>query len=530
MELLKPLIRIHILLTMCMIQSTLTEIAYPSQLLTNWVPANYSSIKCPTTIYHLNLEHQQDKIPVEILKPTSIKKLRIDGFLCHKVVKTTHCNENWLFISEISHELKTAKILKSECSDAIINYNNNLNVDDDYPLPSCAWNMFNSVSRTIIHVIEHSVRYDQYSMSYIDNIFLNGHSVDSFSNTIYDSTIWKAKEENDIDKCVELSPEPGFIYQLDNNWFIWGETIKEQSLSEMCELTYCGYHGMMSKKGEWIYINSTSNLIKTKDILNPKLSCKNRVNIRKEYKSQQTNTGIMNTMGLIMKMKCQDIINKLLISNQISNNDLSYLVQQYQGIGPVYRLENKTLNVATGIYKIVRTDEMNNQSRLLGSDLSGNNIYLKDWVKVKDNLYYGINGIMLYNDKIILPLNMYYSYDINRELRHEHKLRTLPHPVITILQNKTLESNPIFYHQPNRTDIVVTLYHISENLSSKISRYVGRIFSSFNFVSVLIYTFFLLTVMLIIIKIHHLIVKPSFDQHQRSNFVYSNKKNQNSWI
>nr|QTJ62262.1 outer coat protein [Bactrocera tryoni rhabdovirus 1] len=490
------------------ISNSYSDIVYPTEITTNWLPANFSKIQCPNSIYHLTLEHQQDKIPIYIFKPNSIKKLIVTGLLCHKVKKITHCNENWLFISEITHEIFPSKISKGECEEAISDHLQGREIEDSYPLPSCAWNTINSVSRNVIYLTEHSVRYDQYSMSYVDGIFLNGRTKTLFSHTIYDSTMWKANPiEQSLYQCVELESEPGYLYQYNEQWFIWGDTLKEQLLSDMCELSYCGYHGLLSKTGEWIYIEQKSNKSLIRQLIRSRPYCKKDVDIREEYKSQQTNTGLMNTMGLMIQMRCNEILNKLLTTNSINNIDISYLVQQHQGVGPVYKLENNSLYVTTGVYKIVNTTFLNKKPLLLGTGLDNQQIYLTSFRRLTKNLSYGWNGIILYKNQIILPLNNYYSYEINQVLSDSYPLKVLTHPVFHISPLKIFESNATFSNSPNRTDLPNVLLKFSESVYQKLERWVNRVFSSFNGLSIIIYSIIILITISVILHVKPLYLK-----------------------
>ncbi|UZC34537.1 glycoprotein [jopcycgri virus 1] len=508
-----------------------SEIVFPTKILSNWHIANFSNIQCPFHVQHLNLDHQPLKIPVSIYRPHSVNSLKVNGFLCHKVQKITHCNENWLFISEIKREIRPVRVTSQECLNALESKKLGRLSEESFPLESCAWNTVNSNSNDIIYLSYHPVSYDQYSMSFVDGIFIGGSTKEYNSRTIYESTIWIKDDNRNLRDCIELNPETGYVYQYKSHWYLWGETIKEQPLNHVCELRYCNRTGWMFRNGEWLTLNITKNDDLHYQIWNSHLEkCPETMPIKFAHEFDHTNTGLNMMLGLVLKLQCADVIEKLLSLNQINQLDISYLVQQYPGIGPAYKIEDSQLFTATGMYTVLDTRNLNLKENMIGNTLSGDEVY-SDFNMVSTNVSYGINGLIKYKGRIILPLSSVYNYEISKELNRNLKMDCLDHPMYRIISNTSFEYSEMMFTKSNKTDLSTSIVTLVESFGNKLGAWIGNVFSSFNSLSIILVVTILLSILILLYKMVKFGV--SYNQQQslkRESNTLLRDSHQSSWF
>ncbi|AEJ07649.1 putative glycoprotein [Oak-Vale virus] len=155
---------------------------------------------------------------------------------------------------------------------------------------------------------------------------------------------------------------------------------------------------------------------------------------------QQERRMLAKVESFICREKLHDVRNRKRI-NPIS---LGMFVQRHGGPGPVYRIRNKTLESATGIYKRVFWEPTDNRIGKYYNGTTEKEIVCKEWIQ-DENGHSCVNGIVRYGKKIIHPSSLANTAPEEERLFAESELVDAYH-VPTKAVNPWADWNPL--HPP----------------------------------------------------------------------------------
>lgn len=183
-------------------------------------------------------------------------------------------------------------------------------------------------------------------------------------------------------------------------------SLQAKTFRGACRKQYCGYNGILLHTQEWI--ESSTGL----------LNHFPNVKLLKECYSSNNTYSVANVPELITHVlheyqhdelykDCKRIQEKLILGEAVSRTDLQYLVPTSEGRGPIYRLLNNTVQIASGVYKtMVFPDDNSGTLRgyTIGKTLNHSDpILWTDPIRVNGDIVDGPNGMFWYQGRLIHP-------------------------------------------------------------------------------------------------------------------------------
>lgn len=114
------------------------DIPYPLYDKADWAAVSYSHLKCPAYNAMYNAEDSKQEINVNIYKPEWKHKIKVKGYLCHKIIYVTRCVKSWYGGTETSQFIIGAPVLRPECLDMISKVNEGFDtINSFFPSKLC---------------------------------------------------------------------------------------------------------------------------------------------------------------------------------------------------------------------------------------------------------------------------------------------------------------------------------------------------------------------------------------------------------
>lgn len=350
------------------------------------------------------------------LSPGDMKS-EVNGYLCSKEVWISTCYENFLTHQSKTFKIKPSKIQRTECEDAIINYQKG---EIEYPVKpnyQCSWLTENSNMKTYLLVKDHKVKLDHYSMALISPLLYSGHCYGVSCNTKYDNMLWIRGSRSKL-TCPELVNKTTLLYFKGSNpsrseVFIGGDYIPLENLEGTCKgLAYCGHEFYVTRYGHGF---STNNLPPNPKYLHlfanmPNCGKREVIKMDKRYEFAEVENKMIDSIRL---ERCLDTVEKIRNNQKISRRDLGFLNPIIPGTGDGFIIFDgkvrkseiryigvsnltincdKIMNICT-IKALSKTDGLIQKNFRCRSVMEGT----RDWTC---NWY---NGIILYQDRLIYP-------------------------------------------------------------------------------------------------------------------------------
>ncbi|ABV01363.1 virion transmembrane glycoprotein [Hapavirus wongabel] len=441
--------------------------------------------------------------------PHTDKGSEVKGFICQKTKWVSTCIETWYFSTTKETQIDEVPITKEDCLAAITLVDSGEYIEPFFPPHVCSWASTNKNSKEFVTVHEHSVVLDIYENKLMDPIFLAGKCFDKVCKTIHRNVLWVEANDNERDDfCVATAWEYSHVFadidiDHNNNHPIYsiGKTIDSEiygprDLADACIIKICGIPGIRFSHGEWWGIKTLSDRIPLEDII---IKCHNGTSVGFVH-------NIWTPSELVGEItyrdhKCLDVLSSFLGQRKINPYELSYLVQDFPGEGPAYRImkqytgNNKTkatfrLQTKTCRYHVAYIDKLtfdpengtdevyklgtwgNGRTVILNSTEVGiNPTYINksfDWEPLET-----FNGLMRFGAELVLPQAVYTDHPNITNLLEDYEISLIGHPK-EIFEPEQDELSQVykFYERSNSTNVV----GLASNFVKTIGRSIGNFF------------------------------------------------------
>lgn len=412
---------------------------YPTSTEIHWNPVSYKHLKCPQ--YHLSFDstiHKRlDKITV--YRPIYNDNQVVEGYLCRKVTYITRCTTNWLFSSSINKIIHGLPVSKSECIIKIQSYIKDELLQERFKEPKCIWNQINDVENVVFEILLHKVKLDPYTNNLIDPLFPGGITHPNYSGTIHDDTLW-ISSSNKTFECTKHIKDDGVIYTAsdvsERNLspyiaMLHIDGYKDKTFKGSCQLEYCGRKGVRFTDGEWMEIvldlDMSHNLTNLISDIEP---CEGNVQLKLGNQHQQEIITMDLTLETIFRLKCEEVISKLINNFPVSPYDISFLAQAYPGPGSIYQLQDRVLMQAQGFYHLLTAVKPIVESDTIGLFQNGSIFKETRWFIDNKNISHGLNGLVKMRGTIRYPGDIFHRVNTHESLLRTTNLVAVSHPTV----------------------------------------------------------------------------------------------------
>ncbi|ASM90777.1 glycoprotein [Holmes Jungle virus] len=480
----------------------------PTNCHSSWNTVSPATMKCPRRKI-IGKDGLYNTYIGDFWHPHSDKGSEVKGFICQKTRWISTCIETWYFSTTKETQIDEIPTFKEDCLAAITLVDSGEYIEPFFPPHVCSWASTNKNAKDFVTVHEHSVVLDIYENSLLDPIFLSGKCKDRVCHTIHKDVLWVEATDNERDDfCVATAWEFSHVFadididhDKNNPIYSIGETIDSEiygprSLEDACIIKVCGIPGIRFSHGEWWGIRSLSNRIPMEDFM---YKCHNGTNVGFVH-------NIWTPSELIGEItyrdhKCLDVLSSFLGRRKINPYELSYLVQDFPGEGPAYRIMKQytgkdktkatfTLQTKTCRYHVVYIDKLtfspinesdevyelgiwgNGRKVILNSTEVGiNPTYVnpsKDW-----ELLETFNGLMRFGSDLVLPQAVYTDHPNITSLLEDYEISLIGHPKEILIQDQDELSEVYKFHARSNSTNVVSL---AENFVKGIGKSIGNFF------------------------------------------------------
>ncbi|AJR28318.1 glycoprotein [Parry Creek virus] len=482
----------------------------PTHCHTEWKDVTHGSIKCPHRKV-IGTDGIYNTYIGDVWHPHTDSGSEIKGFLCQKTRWVSTCIETWYFSTTKETKIEEVVINPEDCLASITLMDSGEYIEPFFPPHVCSWAATNENAKEFVTVHSHPVVVDIYKNEMIDPIFLSGKCKEKVCHTIHKNVIWIEANDNErSDICVASAWESSHVFaDLDIEPDIRaqkveyiGESIDSEiygprSLKGACLIKICGIWGIRFSHGEWWGLKTLSNKISFADGL---YNC-----------GSNTSVGFIHNIwtpsGLIGEItyrdhKCLDVVSSLLGHQKINPYELSYLIQDFPGEGPAYRImkqmtglnrtkssfkmQMKTCRYHTAYITNVTFQPIDSTQEVykLGIWGSGHRIILNsteiginptytnsgsDW-----ELLLTFNGLMRFGSELVLPHAVFSDHPNTSDLLEDYEINLIGHPK-EIFQSDQDELAQIykFYRRANSTNVVSLASNFLKDIGKSIGNFFG---------------------------------------------------------
>ncbi|UYL94389.1 MAG: putative glycoprotein [Inari rhabdovirus] len=395
-----------------------------------WTPIQPKEIWCNQRMSPA-AESGDKSLMITGAKLTHTDSQSVAGYLCSKTQWDVICSEGLFGGKTVKHQLQPMMPTEPECLDAVRKYRTNHNLNLGFPPENCGWWSTNTVSSTNIHVAETTVKMDPYLLTLIDQRFPSGFcqklpcplsTLDKiFMNRTNLKNSCPRKQVIELYRRNQTSPD------------FYSTELLATTLLGSCQLMVCGDSGLRLSTGEWVSLDARSVAEQAWFKSYPKCPDHSIVN-------DVSLVGIISHLEKLSKADdsfrmCYNVKEKLMAGEPISREDLSFIAHSAPTAGPVYRLNNGTVEAGFSEYQTMLS--VNPIAEGISHEAIGRHpvthlpFLWKHWVKSTPTSQDGPNGIVSIAGYLLNPLVGLDSPGLYRdqlELTHNH---TLEHPITT---------------------------------------------------------------------------------------------------
>lgn len=449
---------------------------YPTTESMSWSPVAYNKLICPqmATEYTPGLHTILDYVRVS--RPIYHDHKTLPGFLCRKLSLITRCDTNWLMSSSVNNIIQGMKVTSSGCVEAVKDYDKGVQNLEDFKSPVCVWNKINDVATIVYKITPHNVKIDPYNNQFLDPLFAGGKTDSLISSTIHDDMIWLSRNQNKSEGCTDHEEDEGFIYISNTKLpsqpgqpvvFLHVEGHKDKTMENACLYSYCGNQGILFSDGEWMSVEFLSK--QTQDQEHPFVDLKpclgeKTVGLSSPHLNQLLNYDI--TMEAMYRLKCEDVLSKLINNIPISPYDISFLTQSHSGPGIVFQLRDKVLMQAQGYYSKINVLTQNLGENVIGTLSNGTKFVETRWFLSKENISHGLNGLIKVNNTLIFPHEVFRRGHIHESLLNHQELIRVSHPTVMEFSGLINRTDLEYGYQSSNPDLAQLLKETSKKIST----------------------------------------------------------------
>nr|UJG27965.1 putative G protein [Aksy-Durug Melophagus sigmavirus] len=467
---------------------------YPLPSETPWLKLNPDNLRCPNSLRSNNIKNLTlpNTYKIDVISPLSHPTM--SGHICRKARITSSCSETWYFYQTSTVSTCYLPVSTYECKEAISNFINQPSKIFNPPILTCDWNKDNSISHEEYIIEHHPVLYDPYHNKFIDPIFPTGQSQINDSQTVFENTLWLPNGDITLEMCAKSMSEKAYLVgkQDQPELLIPGYSILD--LSSSCRFKYCKNYGIRFKNGVWIGIADLVSYLE--------LSSNFQINLCDETTPIRTKAleklAVSTTIDIVLLLRCQDVISKLINNDKITPNDLSFLTPAHPGLFPSFLIKDQQLYSKLSHYVEIDLSNLNHKENLVGTTLDGKEIFETHWEVLSDvnNTFISQNGFIKINNSIIPPLSYNLIETYKLELWTELKLDKFQ-------QNEKLSRKKIPLTVNNGTQTITQLETASEiitDIETTITSFLPDFSSRIRELSILLLFIIILIIICIIIK------------------------------
>nr|ASM90788.1 glycoprotein [Ord River virus] len=481
----------------------------PTHCHRTWKDVLIGNIRCPSRKV-IGKEGLYNTYIGDVWHPHTDSGSEIKGFLCQKTRWVSTCTETWYFSTTKETQIDEIPISKDDCLAAITLVDSGEYIEPFFPPHVCSWASTNKNTKDFVTVHNHPVLIDIYKNQLMDPIFISGKCSDKVCKTIHKNVIWIEANDNErSDLCVasawEFSHvfadididhnEPGIVNDIGDS--IDSELYGPRSLKGACIIEICGITGIRFAHGEWWGLKTVSNKISFTHGLyhcpaNSSVGFVHNIWTPSEVVGEIT----------YREQKCLDVMSSLLGHQKINPYELSYLIQDYPGEGPAYRImkqftgKNRTKSTVRLQMKMCRyhvayiknvsflpTDE-SHEIYEIGTWGNGNKIILNSSEVGIDPSYNGsdndwellltFNGLMRFGKELVLPQAVFTDHPNVSNILEDYEINLIGHPK-EIFQEIQDELSQVykFYERSNSTNIVQLAGNVVKSIGKSIGNFFG---------------------------------------------------------
>nr|AMK09245.1 glycoprotein [Drosophila immigrans sigmavirus] len=423
-------------------------------------PAVIHTLTCPAFIperpnFNYDQRNNQD---VTLFKPKPDFQKVVDGVVCTKIELTTQSEDFLLSSCRIVRSQRELPLSQSECDLAIAKYQRGDFLDTNYPVPDCSGYSKHIQEKVFVTVKYHSVKFDPYTMMFLDSIFSEGKTPFAYSTTAHESTLWKMTGSKP--PCSEFEEIQGELMFSVNSTFsrgqdihLWALGIQEQTFENACKVNFCGLPGALFPNGEWFNLRDDPKSGNTSTVTERLDPCVGDIEVKTESADQELQNMFTNSYQTSMRLWCLDTLEDLNSGIPIPHYRLSFLIPNAVGLGPVYKIINQTLFTTIGHYKSVTLNKLT-QLNVIGTIGNGSDFVISpDQLTPTghDNTFDWVNGLMYSNGKWSVPIVDVLRNNIHHLLSRPLNLSTIRHTMAnSVLPSISMNSDEILtIHQSN---------------------------------------------------------------------------------
>lgn len=351
-------------LTFILLLLTVTEgrLFFPTRMISPWTPIRPDHLVCPHTPLEGDKPNNTWTTEVNIIDMAQVSLA--DGQLCEAISWETSCDFRWYGPQYITQQMLQTTPDSVHCKQAVLDQEMGKTSETGYPPAECSWNNIYVSRRTTYHLTEHKVKVEPYLGSYLDGIFRGGSCKTSECLTISSSSLWLASTGLSSD-CrpwgkasisVEGMMSPGGSVDYHRGAMIHLPTGESSRIEDGCLIKICDSVGLKLSQGLWI-----------QDFLIRETSASSLV--PRPCSGKETVLGLPHSRRKLHDLKieariralaCREALLEIRVRGSITNTLLGVFQPRREGIEPVYRLNNGTIERALAQIKIVsdlkRTD------------------------------------------------------------------------------------------------------------------------------------------------------------------------------
>ncbi|AFR23535.1 virion transmembrane glycoprotein [Adelaide River virus] len=311
-------------------------------------------VMCPNRYNLLSTNHLMEGEEVETFcRPSLRENDLLDGYLCRKQKWEVTCTETWYFVTDVKYQIIEVIPTENECMEERERKLKGEYIPPYYPPTNCVWNAIDTQERTFITLIEHPVIEDPVTMTLMDSKFTKPcnpkHNEVTICDTYNPLIKWISKETSGLNLHCQIKSWECIPVKLHHSHRNMMEALYLESpdfgivdASKICNLTFCGYNGILLDNGEWwsIYRSGfTHGFLDNHILKNRRIEeCKEK---KPGYKLAKLDTTYIDLEFEIEleHEKCLGTLEKLQNGEYVTPLDLSYLSPSNPGKHYAYRLE-----------------------------------------------------------------------------------------------------------------------------------------------------------------------------------------------
>lgn len=382
----------------------------PTKLVSPWRYLTPEAVDCRGSVGRRGLELTSDHRAFSTQRWSPHMTISPSGYSCYGLRKVTRCSRSFFGYGAIEKTAERYLPSPTQCREQYQKFRENHYIGVEYPFPSCHWMGDDIVEASGLIIVLNPVEYDPFSGLFRDHLLAEGRCQLAPCITNDKLAYWfnstspeeKCRNEPEIDVYEN---EPLNKTDLARVEFI-SLSLQARTFRGSCVASYCNSSGILLHTREWI--EASRGLVNRFPKWKNLPQCYNKT-VKNAYETQPAIvTQVLHEYQYDELFKeCKKVQETLILNETISRTDLQYLIPTSIGRGPVYRVVNQTIQVASGVYEtIVFPDDNSGTLRgyTLGLTLNHSDpILWNDPIRISLDLVDGPNGMFWYRGRLVHP-------------------------------------------------------------------------------------------------------------------------------